>query len=358
MHGRKYWSGLAAIVTFAAALGTTAVAQGHHVAPVVVEATTTCPEGYRSITRFDPAYSSSKAGVTQTRSADATAMSFSSTVPVDAVIVKGGEKANLYTYAVDTYADTDLRAPLSKYGTANRISWVEYCTNNVPSIDFTIVKTGVETTAVAGTTVNFAITVKNTGNTSFSTYTFDDPGCVERRTGANSGDKTFDPGDTWTYSCSMPTAATASEACNTATLTGANSQGMTAGPKSSKACIPLTPPPGAGPPPAGDVLPDTVVSGQARLRGASGCVKQAFRARVRGRSIAAVSFFVDGKRVKRLVGERPVYSVKIRPKRYGSGRHRIVARVRFTAESRTAARRLSLTFRRCAKQTVTPRFTG
>jgi hypothetical protein len=94
------------------------------------------------------------------------------------------------------------------------------------------------------------------------------------------------------------------------------------------------------------------------LRGPSGCIKQAFRARVIGRSIAAVSFFVDGKRVKRLTGERSVYAVKIRPKNYGFARHRVVARVRFTADSGTAARRLPLTFRRCARQTVQPRFTG
>jgi hypothetical protein len=32
--------------------------------------------------------------------------------------------------------------------------------------------------------------------------------------------------------------------------------------------------------------------------------------------------------------------------------------VRFVAESRTPARTLRLTFRRCARQTVAPRFTG
>ncbi len=52
--------------------------------------------------------------------------------------------------------------------------------------------------------------------------------------------------------------------------------------------------------PSGGVLPETIASGIARLRGPSGCVKQAFTARVSGRSIASVAFFVDGKLVKRL----------------------------------------------------------
>jgi hypothetical protein len=94
------------------------------------------------------------------------------------------------------------------------------------------------------------------------------------------------------------------------------------------------------------------------MRGPSGCVKQAFRARVRGRSIASVTFFVDGRKVKTIRGERAVYAIKVRPGRFGFGRHKIVARVQFTAASKTAARRLPLTFRRCAQGAVAPRFTG
>jgi len=108
----------------------------------------------------------------------------------------------------------------------------------------------------------------------------------------------------------------------------------------------------------GGVLPATTVSGRARLLGPSGCVMQAFKARVRGRQIRAVTFFVDGKRVKRITGERSVYALRIRPTRYGFGRHRVIARVQFSAESGTASRRLPLTFRRCARAAGAPRFTG
>ena len=71
-----------------------------------------------------------------------------------------------------------------------------------------------------------------------------------------------------------------------------------------------------------------------------------------------MTFFLDGKRIKRITGERSVYSVKIRPNSLRFGRHRVVARVQFTAESETASRRLPLTFRRCGRGAVAPRFTG
>jgi hypothetical protein len=106
------------------------------------------------------------------------------------------------------------------------------------------------------------------------------------------------------------------------------------------------------------VLPEVVLSGRARLRGPSGCVHRAFHATVRGRSISSVRFFVDGRLVKRLRGQRASYSVTVRPSRLGFGRHRVVARVRFVSGSGTTPRRLRLTFRRCARQTLTPRFTG
>ena len=118
------------------------------------------------------------------------------------------------------------------------------------------------------------------------------------------------------------------------------------------------PPPTTTTPPAGEVLPETIASGIARLRGPSGCVKQAFRARVTGRSIAAVAFYVDGKLMKNITSKRSVYRLTVKPGRYGFGRHKVVARVKFVAGSGTQARRLPLTFRRCAPAVVSPRFTG
>ena len=107
-------------------------------------------------------------------------------------------------------------------------------------------------------------------------------------------------------------------------------------------------------------LPDNPVNGTARLRGPSGCVKQSFKATVRGTRIAQVTFFIDGKRYKRLTaptaGNR--WQVTINPRGRSFGVHRVTARVRFAAESETASRTLRLSFQRCKRQTVRPRFTG
>ena len=245
----------------------------------------------------------------------------------------------------------------------------------VRAIGIELDKEAVEATAVAGSSVNFTIAVKNTGGTSFVGYVFDDPACDEVRTGANASDATLDPGETWTYACGMPTQVGQTIAENTATATGTNGDGKSATATDS-ASIPLTQPPAGDPPgtpPAGNppsstpnvvppgtgaVLPESVASGRASFRGPSGCVKQAFRARVNGRSIASVTFFVDGKRAKTINGTRSSYTLKVRPGRYGFGRHKIVARVQFTAASGTNARNIPLTFRRCSQGAVAPRFTG
>jgi hypothetical protein len=238
----------------------------------------------------------------------------------------------------------------------------------VRSIAIDVEKDAVEQTAVAGSTVHFTISVKNTGNTSYVEYVFDDPNCDEQRTGANASDPALDPGETWTYSCAMATQAGQTRADNTATATGKNSDGKSATDNDS-ASIPLTQPetPPNNPPltppdtpPAGEggVLPETIISGRARLRGPSGCVYQAFTARVRGRRIARVRFYVDGRLIKTINGRRGSYRVKVRPRGLGIGIHRVTARVRFVAAARTPARTLRLSFRRCARQTVTPRFTG
>jgi hypothetical protein len=99
-------------------------------------------------------------------------------------------------------------------------------------------------------------------------------------------------------------------------------------------------------------------SGRARLLGPSGCLRRAFRARVSGREITSVTFTLDGRVLKRIKGRRATYSVRVQPGRYGFGRHKLVARVTFTDASATLARKLPLTFRRCAQGPVAPRFTG
>ncbi len=108
------------------------------------------------------------------------------------------------------------------------------------------------------------------------------------------------------------------------------------------------------------VLPwPEIVSGRARLRGPSGCVRGPFTATVRGRRILHVTFIRDGKRIKRIIarsGQR-VFRVRIKPGA-AVGVHRVTARIRFRAASRTRARTLRLSYQRCRRQVVQPRFTG
>jgi hypothetical protein len=98
----------------------------------------------------------------------------------------------------------------------------------------------------------------------------------------------------------------------------------------------------------------------ARLSGPRRCVGGPFRARVSGRAIARVTFFVDGKRRRTVeaTGGRTVFSLRVNPLGQNLGVHRITATVGFTADSGAKARTLRLVYQRCAKAAVKPRFTG
>ena len=245
-------------------------------------------------------------------------------------------------------------------------------TTEIPKPALTLTKTGVSS-AHTGDTVGYAFAVRNTGNVTLALSDIADDKCIDtpvRKAGETDG--SFDPDDTFNFTCSYIVPAGAPSVLNTASVCGTYTPPQGSGINPKDVCdtdqheFPVTtvktpPPPDTTvtPPPAGGggVLPERILSGRARLRGPSGCVHRAFRARVSGRSIRSVAFYVDGKLVKKF-GQGARYSVKVRPARLGFGRHRVVARVKFARRSGTRTRTLRLTFRRCARQTVTPRFTG
>jgi hypothetical protein len=251
-------------------------------------------------------------------------------------------------------------------------------TTTYPSPAIALDKTGAAT-ANAGDTFTYSFALTN--------VTLTDDKCQDTLTrDPAETDDAFDPADVWHYTCTViapegpaevhnvaEVTAKYSNNCKTKTVTATDDHTFTV-PATPPVTPPVTPPadtppgvtppagtppagtPPAGTPPAGGaVLPEQVISGRAALRGPSGCVKQAFRASVSGRSIASVTFYMDGKRMKRVSGPG---SLRINPKRIGFGRHRVVALVRFTEASGTPSRRLPLTFRRCARQVVNPQFTG
>jgi hypothetical protein len=80
---------------------------------------------------------------------------------------------------------------------------------------------------------------------------------------------------------------------------------------------------------------------------------------VRGKRIARVSFYIDG----RYVGTRTrpnrgsAYTVTVRGSRLRTGAHRVVARVTYKADTNPRTRTLTLAFARCARA-VQPKFTG
>jgi hypothetical protein len=88
-------------------------------------------------------------------------------------------------------------------------------------------------------------------------------------------------------------------------------------------------------------------------------VQGPFTATVRGRQIARVTFYRDGKKIKTINARRGqrVFTARIQPGNR-AGVHRVTARIRFQARSGTRARTLRLSYQRCRRQVVTPRFTG
>ena len=103
----------------------------------------------------------------------------------------------------------------------------------------------------------------------------------------------------------------------------------------------------------------TVRPGTARLSARTGCVGRAFTARVRGRAIRAVDFFLDGRKVRIVTrrDRRGAFSLRIDPRRMPAGAHRLTARARFQRASRTRAKTMRLTFLRCQRRPA-PSFTG
>jgi uncharacterized repeat protein (TIGR01451 family) len=217
-------------------------------------------------------------------------------------------------------------------------------------------------TATAGDEVSYVLTVTNPGDSSFaeSTVQVSDPQCNGQPVtligkGGDTSPSSFDPGDTWTYSCSVKTADGDTAIHNVATVQATNADNHTVT-ASDTADTTLNPPPA----PEQVVLGERVTPGTAKLLGPTGCVAKAFNARVRGTKIATVTFVLDGKVIKRFT--KPiasgVYSLRVNPATMKVGVHRMVVNVTFRTGSGTRPKTLRLSFQRCAKKLAAPRFTG
>jgi hypothetical protein len=361
---------LVAVLGFLAFLAVPAVAQAHH-----VETTADCVLENNvptvQLTAHFVGFSSTHA-VTGKVNVDGI-QRFSGAVPVEWGYDASKPNDGRWTFKYATTpgqhtVQADFSWPGENVGEDPKTMYTKTCPEpKNPAIQ--LEKTGAAT-AAAGSTFTYSFTATNTGNVTLTNVQLSDPKCQSTlvRVPGETGN-TLEPGEQAHYTCTVVAPAGPAQVDNVAEVCGEYPPGPT-----TKVCDddphtftvpppttpPTTTPPSSTPnvtPPSGDVLPEEILSGRAALRGPSGCVRQAFRARVSGRSIASVTFFVDGRRVKR-VGRGGAFALKVNPKRYGLGRHTIVAVVKFTAESGTKSRRLPLTFRRCAQGAVAPRFTG
>ena len=217
-------------------------------------------------------------------------------------------------------------------------------------------KTG-PSSATAGDKISYVLTVTNPGDTSFAdpTVKVSDEQCngdpvTLLGKGGDSSPGSLDPGDVWTYTCSLQTAAGDTNVENHATVEGTDELGQVVAAADAATTVLGTQ----------VVLGERVTPGAARLLGPSGCASKVFSARIRGSKIATVTFVLDGKvakRVKNTTGAK-VIAFRVNPKKLRIGVHRLVVNVTFQAGSNTKPKTLRLSFQRCGKKLVAPRFTG
>jgi hypothetical protein len=76
--------------------------------------------------------------------------------------------------------------------------------------------------------------------------------------------------------------------------------------------------------------------------------------------MATLTFSLDGKVVKKVKNTKnaKVVAFRINPKKLRVGVHRLVVTVTFQSGSATKPKTFHLSFQRCAKKLVAPRFTG
>jgi len=221
-----------------------------------------------------------------------------------------------------------------------------------------IVKTG-PATAQAGDKIAYVLTVTNPGDTPLadSTVVITDQQCngdpvtlVSKNGDASSA--SLDPGDVWTYTCSVQTALGDTGVENHASVVGRDPLGQVVDSAAAATTVLNQP--------AQVVLPERVTPGAARLVGPTGCQSRVFNARVRGSKMATVTFVLDGKVIKKVTNTKNAASiaVRIKPSSLRLGVHRLVATVTFQSGSATKPKTFRLSFQRCAKKLVAPRFTG
>jgi uncharacterized repeat protein (TIGR01451 family) len=139
-----------------------------HVQPVFFDDNPGCDDlgdpDLASLTKFDPPNSGTKDGVTIT--VNNPLFDWTSLVGIDAVIVKGGDNANVYFYDEET-SDTGLHAPINPNNDKPfGLSHIEFCIDEDEAPNLDITKTASKTQVNEGGTFSYTITVENIGDAS------------------------------------------------------------------------------------------------------------------------------------------------------------------------------------------------
>jgi hypothetical protein len=110
-------------------------------------------------------------------------------------------------------------------------------------------------------------------------------------------------------------------------------------------------------PAAQGVSPEFAVSGRAALTSPKRCVERRYTVTVVAGNARAVSFFVNGKKVRTITARRGQkrFTAALSPR---AAVDRVKARVSFTSNATPQSRTLNATVRRCAAAAVRPQFTG
>jgi hypothetical protein len=133
---------------------------------------------------------------------DGTFVDWTSDFGIGAVIVKGGNAANVYEYSPQKFSDTDLASPLNEGGQRPTLSNLTFCWDDVPdegNPDIVIEKTLDEGPIVPGGDATFDFLVTNTGDVDLNNVKVYDP----QFKACNKYIGFLGAGDVYDYSCTV-----------------------------------------------------------------------------------------------------------------------------------------------------------
>jgi hypothetical protein len=261
--------------------------------------------------------------------------------------------------------------------------------------------TKAEPTGHVGETVDYAIIVRNTGNVPLTFSELSDPRCDPGTILGGPGSTPVPVGGSAKFTCThrlTEADLTIGSYSNVASIVATPPEGDGGPiPQPSETVVvkvaPPSPGPGPNPPPSpspgsnntGNAVAGTQVAGgggggaatgpntgvlafvQATppaLLGAQGCVRNTFKASLRAKGVATVTFYLDGHKLRTVSARsarRGTITISLNISRLKVGAHRLMAKItmaRTASSGKQVRASRSLTFVHCASAAVRPKFTG